>query len=276
MAADVTRRLRQEICASTLSAMSMTQLIIGTALGFFVAQGVLYGISILSAGFSAATRASGLSADPSLGSAFISAFIKYAAPVGAGAAVITLCVWAVGDNLARGPRAARRRPTSSKRSTLVPASGLACSSDELARPVSTSRSTALATESVDPYADSDFKVQRRSHRPGSALSLKETLLQRSEAKACAELLRQTQQHLSRSQYDCEVADRAGKYLKPGLTSGASQRGKSGTSRWTATRAPCSPVQGHQGYRRPLLVGGFAVDRRAAASPVICALSRSHC
>src|SRR5882762_2374862 len=47
-------------------------------------------------------------------------------------------------------------------------------------------------------------------------SLKETLLQRSEAKACAELLRGTQQRLSRSQYDCEAADRAGKYLKAGL------------------------------------------------------------
>jgi hypothetical protein len=48
------------------------------------------------------------------------------------------------------------------------------------------------------------------------LSLKETLLQRSEGKARADLLRETQQHLYRSQYDCEAADRAGKYLKAGL------------------------------------------------------------
>jgi len=43
MAADVTRRMStwQEICASTVLVMSMTQLVIGTALGFFVAQGVL-------------------------------------------------------------------------------------------------------------------------------------------------------------------------------------------------------------------------------------------
>src|SRR5882762_40914 len=46
MAADVTRRMStwQEICASTVLVMSMTQLVIGTALGFFVAQGVLYSI----------------------------------------------------------------------------------------------------------------------------------------------------------------------------------------------------------------------------------------
>jgi len=59
------------------------QLIIGTALGFFVAQGVPYSIRNLIAGFSAATRVSGSQADPSLGR-LISAFINTAAPVGAG------------------------------------------------------------------------------------------------------------------------------------------------------------------------------------------------
>jgi hypothetical protein len=49
-----------------------------------------------------------------------------------------------------------------------------------------------------------------------ALSLKETLLQRSEGRARADLLRETQQHLHRSQYDCEAADRASKYIKAGL------------------------------------------------------------
>lgn len=186
--------------------MSMTQLIIGTALGFFVAQGVLYSIRHLIGWLQRSdARKRILKPTPSLGSAFISAFIKYAAPVGAAAAVITLGVWAVGDHLAA--KSARSAATAEvfKRSTLVPASDSHASPDELARP-----------ENADPYADSDFKVQRRSHRPGTALSLKETLLQRSEAKACAELLRETQQHLSRSQYDCEAADHAGKYLKAGL------------------------------------------------------------
>ena len=48
------------------------------------------------------------------------------------------------------------------------------------------------------------------------MSLKETLLRRSEARAQADLLRETQQHLHRSQYDCEAADRASKYVKAGL------------------------------------------------------------
>src|SRR5207249_12023792 len=66
------------------------------------------------------------------------------------------------------------------------------------------------------YTDTDFQVERHSHHAGRALSLKETLLRRSEARAQADLLRETQQHLHRSQYDCEAADRAGKYLKAGL------------------------------------------------------------
>jgi hypothetical protein len=200
--------------------MSMTQLIVGTALGFFVAQGVLYSIRHLIGWLQRSdARKRILKPSPSLGSAFIHAFIKYAAPVGAGVAVITLGVWAVGDHLAA--KSARSAATADvfKPSTTVPASASHGSPDEVARPVSVSRverPAAVATDNVDPYADPDFKVQRRPHRPGTALSLKETLLQRSEAKACAELLRETQQRLSRSQYDCEAADRAGKYLKAGL------------------------------------------------------------
>ena len=68
-------------------------------------------------------------------------------------------------------------------------------------------------DASDPYADSEFKVHRRPHRAGTPLSLKETLLQRSEAKARDDLLKQIQQHMDRSQYDCEAAERANKYLK---------------------------------------------------------------
>ena len=77
-------------------------------------------------------------------------------------------------------------------------------------------SAAVAVDSVDPYADSDFRLPARPQRAGSALSLKEALVQRSEAKARADLLRETQQQRNRSQYDCEAADRAEKYLKAGL------------------------------------------------------------
>ena len=77
--------------------MSMTQLVIGTALGFFVAQGVLYSIRHLIGWLQRSdARKRILRSTPSLGSTFIGAFIKYAAPVGAGAALITLGVWAVG------------------------------------------------------------------------------------------------------------------------------------------------------------------------------------
>jgi len=40
--------------------------------------------------------------------------------------------------------------------------------------------------------------------------------QRSEAKAANELLKDVRQHVQRSQYDCEAADRASRYLKAGL------------------------------------------------------------
>jgi hypothetical protein len=199
--------------------MSMTQLIIGTALGFFVAQGVLYAIRHLIGWLQRSdARRRILKPSPSLGSTFISAFIKYAAPVGAAAAIVTLGVWAVGDHLAA--KSARRAATAEvfKPSTL-PVSDSHGSLDELAGPASASsvdRSTAIPPDNVDPYSDSDFKIQPRPHRAGKALSLKETLLQRSEAKARADLLRETQQHLSRSQYDCEAADRASKYLMAGL------------------------------------------------------------
>jgi hypothetical protein len=76
--------------------------------------------------------------------------------------------------------------------------------------------TAVPVDNVDPYTDSDFKVHRRPHRAGTPLSLKETLVQRSEAKARADLLREIQQHVHRSQYDCEAAERANKYLNAGL------------------------------------------------------------
>ncbi len=199
--------------------MSMTQLVIGSALGFFVAQGVLYSIRHLIGWLQRSdARKRILRPTPSLGSTLIGAFIKYAAPVGAGAALITLGVWAVGDHYAA--KSARSAATADVfRPSTAPVSDSHGSADQLAGPAAAStgdRSTALAPDPLDPYADSDFKVQRRPHRAGRASSLKETLLQRSEAKARADLLTQTQQHLHRSQYDCEAADRASRYLKADL------------------------------------------------------------
>jgi len=200
--------------------MSMTQLVIGTALGFFVAQGVLYSIKHLSGWLQRSdARKRILKLPPSLGSTFIDGFTKYAALVGASAAVITLGVWAVSDHLAAKSAGSAATADVLEPSTAVPVSDSHRSPDEvagLAPAPKVDRSTAAPVDNVDPYTDSDFKVQRRSHHAGTALNLKETLLQRSEAKARADLLRETQQHLHRSQYDCEAADRASKYLKAGL------------------------------------------------------------
>ena len=200
--------------------MSMTQLVIGTALGFFVAQGVLYSIKHLIGWLRRSdARKRSLKPSHSLGSTFIGGFSKYATLVGAGAAVITLGVWAVADHLAEKSAGSAVTADVLDPSTAVPVSNSHGSPDEVAGVVpapKVDRSTAVPVDNVDPYTDSDFKVQRRSHHAGTALSLKETLLQRSEGRARADLLREIQQHLYRSQYDCEAAERASKYLKAGL------------------------------------------------------------
>ena len=199
--------------------MNMTQLIIGTALGFAVAQSALYGLRH-SFGWlqreEVRTRIRAMTPLP--GPALVAGFIRYAAPIGAGAALITLGVWAVGDYLA-----ARAAPSGTLASALDPATPAGVppqsASDEVgsASPAgNTEPVIAVQPVNVDPYADPDYRVHRRAHRSGNALSLKETLLQRSEAKSRAELLRDMQLHASRSQYDCEAADRAARYLKAGL------------------------------------------------------------
>jgi hypothetical protein len=200
--------------------MSMTQLVFGTALGFFVAQGVLYSVQHLIGWLRRSDARKRIhKPTPTLAFTLIGGFTKYAALAGLSAAVITLGVWAVGDHLAA--KSARSAATADvmESSTAVPVSNPHGSPDEVAGGAAVpkvDRSTAVPVDNVDPYSDSDFKVQRRAHHAGTAVSLKETFLQRSEAKARADLLRETQQHLYRSQYDCEAADRASKYLKAGL------------------------------------------------------------
>jgi len=200
--------------------MSMTQLIIGTALGFIVAQSGLYGIRH-SLGWlqreDISTRIRALTPTP--GHAIVAGFIRYAAPIGASAALITLGVWAVGDYLA-----AKAVRSATLTSALDPATAAAApqphgSAEEgtaTAAAANIEPATAVQPDDHNPYADPDYKVRHRTHRPGGPLSLKETLLLRSEAKARAELLREMHQHASRSQYDCEAADRAARYLKAGL------------------------------------------------------------
>jgi hypothetical protein len=199
--------------------MNMTQLVIGSALGFLLAQGVLYGIKrSISWVWRDEVRARIRALAPASGHEIAHASVKYGVLLGAGAALITLGVWAVGDYSAG--RSARGGPGSDVESPVaLPQSPAAESPQkvaELAPPAPKADSaTAAPTENLDPYADPDFKVQHRAHA-GTRLTLKETLLQRAEAKARGELLTEMKQHQNRSQYDCEASDRATKYLKAGL------------------------------------------------------------
>ena len=197
--------------------MSMTQLIIGTALGFVVAQSALYGIRYFLGWLQREEVRTRLRAfTPSPGHTIIVGFIRYAAPIGATAALITLGVWAIGDYLSA--KAAR---TAALATNLDPVAALARPQPSTEDGVGVSAGSAepaiaVQPENVEAYGDPDYKVHRRAHRTGSATSLKEALLQRSEAKARAELLREMQQHVKRSQYDCEAANHAARYLKAGL------------------------------------------------------------
>ena len=88
--------------------MSMTQLIISAALGFVIAQSALYGLRYSFAWLrreDVRTRIRAMT--PSHGPAFFAGFIRYAAPIGASAALITLGVWAVAESPALASAAVR-------------------------------------------------------------------------------------------------------------------------------------------------------------------------
>ena len=199
--------------------MSMLQLVIGAAFGFLIAQGVLYGLARLVAWLrhgSLIARARAVRATPA--PTVLGSLIRYAAPVGVSVALLTLGVWAVSDYLAA--KSARNAEAN-----LFDPSARAPVAEQAAPPVrSASLPVVPPPEPVeelsgtiqDPYADPAFKVQRKAHHAGASLSLKETLVQKSETRARNELLRGLQQHAHRSQYDCEAPSRADKYLKAGL------------------------------------------------------------
>jgi len=200
--------------------MSMIRLIIGTALGFFLAQGLAYALRRLlgwldERGLLARARTIRAAAE----STVLGALIRYAAPLGIGVALITLGVWAVNDYLAeKSARNAEAHlfdssapvPDQEQPAAHVPSAPLTHPPPPLEAVEET------APTALDPYADPEFKVQRKQHRAGAEPSLKETLLRQSEARARDALVRELKQHVDRSQYDCEAAERAGKYLKAGL------------------------------------------------------------
>ncbi len=203
--------------------MSMLQLVIGAACGFLIAQGALQGLRRLIGWLRQGdllARARAMRATPA--PTVLSALIRYAAPVGVSAALLTLGVWAVSDYLAaKSARNVEANLFDSSAATPVAEQGAPPVRSAALPPPPEPESAHEAVHQVvnitqDPYADPEFKVQRKPRRTGAALSLKETLVERSEARARNELLRELQQHIHRSQYDCEAASRADRYLKAGL------------------------------------------------------------
>jgi hypothetical protein len=200
--------------------MNMSQLVIGSVLGFVIAQGVLYILKRAIGWLKHDELRQWIAAlVPSRGSSIIGGFIQHAGLIGASVAVIALGAWAARDYLAAKSARSAAIADVLEPSPAVSASDSLGSADEaagLARAPRSEPPDAVPVNNVDPYADPDFQVHHRSHRAGKSVSLKETLVRRSEERARADLLKETQQHVSRSQYDCEAADRASRYVKGGL------------------------------------------------------------
>jgi hypothetical protein len=176
--------------------MSMTQLVLGCALGFLVAQGILHGVRLV---FTRNRRRRASDADAkSIPSSYIRAFIRYAAPVGASAAFVMLGAWTVQDYLSA--RTAHVAVVEQTDPLNAPDQAGSATTTAAAAPASDADAEAPDTPAVNPYTDPDFRVAHRARGP---LSLKDQLVQRSEQKARAELLHETKQRASRSQYDCE-------------------------------------------------------------------------
>jgi len=192
----------------------MLELVTGTAIGFLLAQAVLYGSRRLLGVLRQGDLAAHLSAVRVPGSAVLSACIRYAAPVAITVALATLCIWGVSDYLTA--RSARNVEAGLFDTAASPGSAegtLRASSAALTPPPQPEPAEEPAS-AVDPYTDPEFKVQRKAHHGSD--SLRDALLQKSELRARNELLHDLHQHSQRSQYDCEAAARADRYLRAGL------------------------------------------------------------
>jgi hypothetical protein len=223
--------------------MSMTQLVIGTTVGFLAAHALLYGLKRLRARKTGdAERSRMIRREPLPASALMRGFVRYAPPLALGAALITLGAWAVKDHLAA--RHVGNVPVADALDA-AGAGQLADSrsaADDLAiltQPGGSAPAAATAAASLDPYNDPDFRNPSRPRRAGAA-SLKDALVRRSEIKARADLLRDMHQQSNRSQYDCEAAARAERYLKAGLDVWG----------FVAWEAKYFPVDGYKGATLP--------------------------
>jgi hypothetical protein len=194
----------------------MLQLVIGSTIGYLLAQVVLVSARFLLSRLQGPASTGRLRRFLTPGPKAVSMFVRYAAPVAGAAALITLGIWTVSDYLAA--KSARGVAMANTFDTVAPVTASqprAVADENISHAPELAAAAEPAAGTVDPYEDPEFKVQHHGHR-GNGAALKEVLLQKSEVKASADLRRETQQHLARSQYDCEAADRAERYLKAGL------------------------------------------------------------
>lgn len=209
-----------------VSVMSMSQLVIGAAVGYIVAHLVLFGTKYSMAWLrrdAVQMRLRVLASTP--GPTVAAGLIKYGAVIGASAALLALGAWAIGDYYAAKSASSAVAASAADSPAPAPASSPQRSEEEVAaqrasrqavRVASAAVFDGAAAQAANPYSDPAFKVERPAHHAGDAASLTEKLVRRSEVRARAELLADTKQHAGRSQYDCEAADRAQKYLQADL------------------------------------------------------------
>jgi hypothetical protein len=223
--------------------MSTTQLVIGTTVGFLAAHALLYGMKRLRGRKSGdVQRSRGSTREPLPASALMRGFVRYAPSLALGAAHVTLGAWAVKDHLAA--RHAGNVPVAEAldASAAAQLGDSPAAADDLAiltQPGGSIPAAANAAASVDPYSDPDFRTPSHPHRARAA-NLKDALLRRSELKARADLLRDVRQQSTRSQYDCEAAARAERYLKANLDVWG----------FVAWEAKYFPVDGYKGATLP--------------------------
>lgn len=220
----------------------MSQIVIGSTLGFLLAQCLLQGMRLMFVSERRAQLRQNLQTAFNVReSGLADGFVKYAGAVALVAALTVLGGWGLADYLeAKSSAAATKDPELAQASAdALPIPAPAEGHDPGAAVAEPVADTDYANESaVDPYSDSEFSVRRRAHR-GTA-NLKDAFLQRSEEKARSDLLRETQERAPRSQYDCEVAAHAARYIKAGLDVWG----------FTTWQAKYFPLEGYKGATIP--------------------------
>lgn len=222
----------------------MSQLVIGSTLGFLLAQALVQALKLMFVSSRREELRQNLrTAFARRDSGLADGFVKYAGAVALVAALTVLGGWGLADYLEAKSSAAATRDTEVAQAQPDPLPG-AMRPDATAQEPGAAVAAPVAdrdyanTSAVDPYSDSEFSVRRRARR-GSG-NLKDAFLQRSEEKARSDLLKETQEREQRSQYDCELAAHAARYVKAGLDVWG----------FTTWQAKYFPLEGYKGATLP--------------------------